>query len=326
MHVKRKTDGSSHSAALAIAALVLLLGGLDGFAQPAAGPEPIIRREAAVKVSEHVYVIPDENVGFVPNVGIVVGDRATLIVDTGLGERNGRIVLGEARRLGGNETFYLAATHFHPEHDLGASAFPASARMVRWRAQQDEADAFGRETIERFQAISPVVAELLDGAEFRAPDVLFDDDVTLDLGGVRVRLTGVGPNHTLGDTVFWVEQDRVLFTGDVVMSVFPAVNGQSADIEKWLANLETFEALAPETIVPAHGRLGDLELVRDYRAYLAAVRDRVGALEREGVSLEAARERLVPVLAAEFPQLHPVRGSPDGRVGAAIQAAYRAAR
>jgi len=308
---------------IAAAGCTLVLVAAAAQAQAQAGPEPIIRRDAAVRVSEHVYVIPDGDVGFVPNVGIVIGERATLIVDTGLGERNGRVVLEEARRLGGGDTFYIGATHFHPEHDLGATAFPATARVVRWQGQQDEADSSGAQTIARFRAISPIVAELLAGAEFRAPDVLFDDAVTLDLGGVRVRLTGVGPNHTLGDTVFWVEQDRVLFTGDVVMSVFPAVNGQAGDLALWLANLDAFEALAPVTIVPAHGRIGDLELVRDYRAYLGAVRDRVAALAREGVTLEAARDRLVPELAAEFARLSPVRGTPDGRIGAAIQAAYR---
>ena len=55
---------------------------------------------------------------------------------------------------------------------------------------------------------------------------MFDDDLTLDLGGVRVRLSGVGPNHTRGDTVMYVEEDRVLLTGDVVMPVFPAASAQ----------------------------------------------------------------------------------------------------
>ena len=76
--------------------------------------------------------------------------------------------------------------------------------------------------MERFASFSPAVAALLSKASFRAPDTVFDDDLTLDLGGVRVRLSGVGPNHTRGDTVMYVEEDRVLLTGDVVMPVFPA--------------------------------------------------------------------------------------------------------
>src|SRR5258706_4651310 len=46
---------------------------------------PLIAENAIARVSEHVYVISDRNVGLVPNVGIIVGTRATLVVDTCLG-------------------------------------------------------------------------------------------------------------------------------------------------------------------------------------------------------------------------------------------------
>jgi glyoxylase-like metal-dependent hydrolase (beta-lactamase superfamily II) len=293
--------------------------------QTPAAPEPIIRRDALERVGEHTWVIPDDNVGFVPNVGIVVGERATLIVDTGLGERNGAIVLEEARGLSDNTDFYITATHFHPEHDLGATAFPASARMVRWQGQQDEADAVGAATIDRFSQFSAVVAELLDGASYRAPDLLFEDALTLDLGGVRVRMTGVGPNHTLGDTVFFVEEDGVLFTGDVVMSVFPSVSAQAADLGKWLGNLDDFEALNPRVVVPAHGRLGDVGFIRAYRSYLGAVIERVGAAKRGGASAEEASDRLQAGLVNDFAGLQQANGQAGGRVNAAIQAAWRQA-
>lgn len=295
-------------------------------AAKAQGPaQPLIKQNSARKVSEHVYVILDDNVGFVPNVGIVVGENATLIVDTGLGERNGAVVLTEARELGDNAQFYLTATHFHPEHDLGATAFPPTARMLRWQTQQAEANTAGAQTIERFKSISPVVAEFLEGARFRAVDTLFDDELTLDLGGVSVRLKGVGPNHTLGDTVMFVEHDRVLFTGDVVMSVFPAVSGQSGSIDKWLANLTEFAALAPAVVVPAHGRLGDSALIRRYEQYLRAVRERTRDAKRSGRSVEDAQRALAPALVQEFSDLNPASGPATGRVNAAIQAAYREA-
>jgi glyoxylase-like metal-dependent hydrolase (beta-lactamase superfamily II) len=294
-------------------------------AQPAAGPLPMIKQDAARKVAEHTFVILDDNVGMVPNVGIVVGERATLIVDTGLGDRNGAIVLAEARKLGDNTAFYLTATHFHPEHDLGATAFPAGAEMVRWRTQQTEAEEQGQQMIERFSSFSPAVAELLAGARFRPVDTLFDDEVRLDLGGVHVRVKGVGPNHTRGDTVMFVEEDRVLFTGDVVMSVFPSANGQNGSIDKWLANMAEFEALSPAIVVPAHGRLGDVQTIRRYRDYLTAVRDDTRAAKRQGKSLEDTQQSLAAGLAQRFADLAPTNGQPTGRINAAIQMAYREA-
>jgi len=317
------TGHRARMAAPVVACLTLVTAG-PALAQPAA-PPPLIKQDAAIKVSDHTFVILDDNVGFVPNVGIVVGERATLIVDTGLGERNGAIVLAEARKLDDNTEFYLTATHFHPEHDLGATAFPANAKMVRSRAQQAEADELGAGMIERFASFSPAVAELLAGARFRAVDTLFDDEVTIDLGGVHVRLIGVGPNHTLGDTVMFVEEDRVLFTGDVVMAVFPAVSAQSGNIAKWLDNLASFEALAPAVVVPAHGRLGDSAFLRRYGEYLSAVRERVRDAKRLGQSVEAAQQALAPALAEGFADLAPANGAPTGRINAAIAAAYREA-
>jgi glyoxylase-like metal-dependent hydrolase (beta-lactamase superfamily II) len=307
-------------AALALLSICLLAGAP---AQPPAGPPPIIKQDAAKKVGEHTFVILDGNVGMVPNVGIVVGERATLIVDTGLGERNGAIVLAEARKLSDNTEFYLTATHFHPEHDLGATAFPPNAKMVRWRTQETEAKEQGQQMIDRFSGFSPANAELLAGARFRPVDTLFDDEVRLDLGGVHVRVKGVGPNHTRGDTVMHVEEDRVLFTGDVVMAVFPSANGQSGSVDKWIANMTELEALAPAVVVPAHGRLGDVQSMRRYREYLSAVRDETRAAKRQGKSLAEAQQALAPMLAQRFADLAPTNGQSTGRINSAIQMAYR---
>ena len=259
-------------------------------AQPPAGATGLIKENARIAVSPHVTVILDEDAPFVPNVGIVVGDRATLVVDTGIGERNGRIVLAEARKVSKNTEFYMAATHFHPEHDLGATAFPPNAKMLRWRVQQQDVDELGPDLNRRFAGFSPALAQLLKDARFRPADILFDGALTLDFGGVHVRVWGVGPTHTRGDTVFFVEEDRVLLAGDVVMPVFVAANGQSSSIAKWLADLDEFDELNPTKVIPAHGHMGGIELIRRQRDYLAAVQSGVAAAKREGKSLEDTTE------------------------------------
>ena len=82
--------------------------------------------ENTVKVSDHVWAI----MGW-PNIGIVVGENATLVVDTGLGPRNGATVARVAKRLAPNNKLYLTTTHFHPEHAGGASGFPAGTVLIR---------------------------------------------------------------------------------------------------------------------------------------------------------------------------------------------------
>ena len=70
---------------------VWLFTGTISDTQPRSSEPPLVKEDTAVKVSDHVFVIFDDNVRFVPNVGIVVGDTATLVVDTGLGPRNSRL-------------------------------------------------------------------------------------------------------------------------------------------------------------------------------------------------------------------------------------------
>ncbi len=306
--------------------LALVAAALTSFAAHAQPPpgDGLIKPEARTKVSEHVNVILDQDHAFVPNVGLVIGSKATLIVDTGLGDKNGKIVLDEARKLSRNTQFYLTATHFHPEHDLGANAFPADAKMLRWTSQQAEADADGPRMIEQFKGFSAATKTLLEGASFRTPDVLFEGPITVDLGGVHVRIFGVGPNHTRGDTAFFVVEDKVLFTGDTMMSVLPAVNGPSASIAKWLENLTTYESLQPVAVVPAHGKLIDVSYVRRYRAYLTLVQTRTAVAKKAGASADAAAASLSEPIAKEFADLAPAGGG-TGRVKAAIQAAYREA-
>src|SRR5262245_61063963 len=85
-------------------------------AQRGPASDPLVRENATVKLAAHTYVIPDANVGLVPNVGIVVGSRGTLVIDPGLGKRNGEAVLREVAKVSKNAELYIASTHFHPEH------------------------------------------------------------------------------------------------------------------------------------------------------------------------------------------------------------------
>ena len=163
-------------------------------------------------------------------------------------------------------------------------------------------------------------------ASFRAPDTVFDDDLTLDLGGVRVRLSGVGPNHTRGDTVMYVEEDRVLLTGDVVMPVFPGrqrASGQHREVARERRGVRGVRAAGRRARArPAHRCR---QLAR-YREYLTAVQTQTRAAKRQGQSVEAAQAALAPALAQQFSDLAPQGGAPaTGRINAAIQAAYREA-
>jgi glyoxylase-like metal-dependent hydrolase (beta-lactamase superfamily II) len=289
-----------------------------GAASAQRGPQvpPMVKEGATEKISDHVFVIPDGSVSLVPNVTIVVGRRTTLVVDTGLGKRNGEIVLREVGKVSKNTDLALATTHFHPEHDLGAHAFPPSTKMYRSRDQQADIDETGLDTAKRFASFSPLTAELLQGAEYRKADVLFDKEQTVDLGGVRVRMIAMGANHTRGDTAFWIEPDGVLVSGDVVMSTLPGFNSPQSKLSTWLQSLDRFEQLKPRRIVPSHGPMGGTEMIAKWRTYLTTIRTRTADLKKQGKSIDETVMTIQNELQDQYPR---------NAMAGAIRAAYNEA-
>src|ERR1700676_3541419 len=189
----------------------MLLLGAAVIAMAMGQNQPLLPEGSVTHVSEHVYAIQ----GW-PNVGIIVGDRATLVVDTGMGPRNGATVVREVQKLAKGSKLYLTTTHFHPEHASGDSAFPPGAILIRPAVQQEEMEARGSEFLDLFRGRSAQFKELLQDVELRKPDLTFDREVKLDLGGVTARLMWLGAAHTRGDELTFVEQDSVLLPGDIV--------------------------------------------------------------------------------------------------------------
>src|SRR5690349_18179960 len=97
--------------------------------------DPLVKETATVKLAAHAYAIPDGNVPLVPNVGFIVGTRATLVIDPGLGRRNGETVLREVAKVSKNAEVFVASTHFHAEHTTGYIAFPPGAKYINSTVQ-----------------------------------------------------------------------------------------------------------------------------------------------------------------------------------------------
>lgn len=278
---------------------LLAVGGVAAQRGPA--PDPVVKENATRKIADHTWVILDDNVPLVPNVGIVVGSNATLVVDPGLGRPNGEAVLREVAKVSRNAQLYIATTHFHPEHTTGYNAFPAAATYVNSTTQEAEWAESGTGMVQNFAKRSPATAAMLADATRRVADVTFDRDYTLDLGGVTVRMLMVGPTHTKGDTGFFVEQDRVLFSGDVVMNQSFLAAGANASMRAWMAAFDAFDAWKPTIVVPAHGATGTGALVAANRGFMAEIESRARDLKKQGQSIDAAAKTIATEMAAKHP-------------------------
>jgi glyoxylase-like metal-dependent hydrolase (beta-lactamase superfamily II) len=250
--------------------------------------QPILG-EDTVKVSEHVWAI----MGF-PNIGIVVGTTGTLVVDTGLGPRNGATVARVAKKLAPNNKLYLTTTHFHPEHAAGEPGFPPATVLIRNKVQQDEMDLHGEEMIELFASRNAQQKELLANVKLRPPDETFDKQRKLNLGGgVTARLLWYGGAHTRGDELTFVEPDKTLISGDVVQNkVVPNIFREGGTPASWIAVLERVEKLGAVHVLPDHSAIGDGSLVAQERAFIVDLQKRALELKSQGIDANEAGKRL----------------------------------
>jgi glyoxylase-like metal-dependent hydrolase (beta-lactamase superfamily II) len=251
--------------------------------------QPVLK-EDTVRVSDHVWAI----MGF-PNIAIIVGERATLVVDTGLGPRNGTTVARVAARLSRGPKLFLTTTHFHPEHAGGEAGFPPETILIRNAVQQQEMEQHGVEMLDRFRQISAPFADLLKGvASLRTPDILFADEAKLDLGGgVAARLLWLGPGHTKGDELTFVEPDRTLVSGDIVQSrVVPGIAADGGTSSSWIAVLDMLAALNVQHVLPDHSPPGDGSLIAAEWAFLSEVRARAQTLKQQGIAAADAGKQL----------------------------------
>lgn len=268
-------------------------------------PPPVITGRP-VEIAAGVFVIPDGGVELVPNIGVIVGERAALVVDAGLGPRNGAIVRSIAEELAGDLPLILTLTHFHPEHGFGAQAF-ADSTIVYNRKQHEEFRQKAPGYLGMFSGFGDAIAQELADVEFIDPQIVYDGSVDLDLGGKTVQLRTWGPAHTREDQGVYLPAEKILFVGDLienrsfpVLPFFPP-HETEVDARQWMAVLEELQRMDVQTVVPGHGELGDLGLAATAHEYLSLLESVTNRLADEGQDPEKIPGIVVPELIARFP-------------------------
>ena len=269
-----------------------------------------------VQLSAHVWMLKGS-----PNIGIVVGATATLVVDDGLGTKNGQMIAETARKLSAKGArLYLTTTHYHAEHATGDGGFPAETILIRPRVQQAELEAEGQKLIDLFSSRSQEDRTLLADFRYLKPQVLFDTSYNLDLGGVQVQLLWLGPAHTKGDELVMVDPDKVLISGDVVQNkTGPYFYCDDCTPASWAAVLDkAARQLHPTQVLPDHSPPGDGALLADERSFMTDLAARLSALRKEGKSAEDASKILTAEMTARYPGWNGF-----GRISLGVDHAYR---
>lgn len=207
------------------------------------------KKVSFTQLSDHAYAYTAEGD---PNTGVVVGDDCVMVLDAQATPVMAQDVLRHIRTVTDLPVKHVVLSHYHAVRVLGASGYGA-ANIIASRDTYDLIVERGQQDyqseLERFPRLFNAV-ESVPGLTW--PNIVFSQELTVWLGSVEVRLLQVGRGHTKGDTIAWLPQERVLFSGDLVEFGATPYTGD-AYLREWPATLDRLAALQPAALVPGRG-------------------------------------------------------------------------
>ena len=234
----------------------------------------------AVKLAEHSYYIPGlagaastENEGFMSNAGFVVTPAGVVVFDTLGSPSLAQAMVKRIREVTDQPIRIAIVSHYHADHYYGMQVFKELGAEVWAHELAQTANGTDAQQL-RFEQRKEILGKWINDQtqRFPKPDKWLSGDTDFELGGVHFRLRHVGPAHSAEDLALYVDQDKVLYAGDLVFKGrIPFVG--DADSKLWLAAMDKLIELNPKVLVPGHGGasdtpMEDLVLTRDYLRYL----------------------------------------------------------
>lgn len=255
------------------------------------------------------------------NSTIVVGERGIVVIDTHINPAAARAVIEKIRSFWDQPVTHVVNTHWHDDHTNGNASFreawpdvkivasTATVEALRreWAPMEEQrrvgyaqvdlaelrarADALADEepaTATGYRVFADYVEALrpeLETLTLAYPETLIDEALVIDLGDRNVQLQPVGSGNTRGDVIAWLPEDRLLITGDIVVSPVPFAF--DSPMIEWIDTLERLETYDAETIVPGHGpALRDNRQLEALGALLSFTVDSVRDAKARGVALQ----------------------------------------
>lgn len=234
-----------------------------------------------IKVGAHSYYVQglsgaasSTNEGYMSNAGFVVTSAGVVVFDT-LGTPSlAAEMVRQIRNITKQPIKRVIISHYHADHYYGTQVFKALGAQV-WAHKNGQGAISTQAAADRLAQRKEVLFPWVDERTQLLPaDKWLDGDTDFEMGGVHFALRFVGPAHSSEDMAMLVQEDRVLYAGDLVFKGRVPFVGD-ADSKAWLASLTQLIALKPRVLVPGHGAvstapLADLTLTRDYLNYVRA--------------------------------------------------------
>ncbi|MES2511625.1 MAG: MBL fold metallo-hydrolase [Pseudomonadota bacterium] len=208
------------------------------------------KKVSFTKLSDNAYAYTAEGD---PNTGVIIGDDAVMVIDTQATPVMAHDVIRRIREVSDKPIKYVLLSHYHAVRVLGASGYQPehiiasrdTYDLIVERGEQDKASEIGR-----FPRLFQAVESVPPGLTW--PTITFTGRMSIWLGKLEVQLMQLGRGHTKGDTVAWLPDQKILFSGDLVEFDATPYAGD-AYFKDWPRTLDNIAALEPVALVPGRG-------------------------------------------------------------------------
>src|SRR5690348_4197281 len=241
-------------ALLALSVAVLTLTQLAGQTQSTPSQPPPQQKPAFTlkELGKNVYAAVSTRAG--GNSGFVIGNESVLVIDTFINQAPARDLLAEIRKVTNLPVKYVVNTHYHLDHVAGNAIFTETGATVI--AHRNERGWVRTENLKFFQqnGATPTPEQLAQVASLVEPQITYDHIMEVDLGSRLVRVVYF-PGHTGGDSVVYIPDANILFTGDLGWNQ-RIPNLIDATTSAWIDTVDKMVERHPNaTFVPGHGDL-----------------------------------------------------------------------
>lgn len=257
------------------------------------------------------YLQPNGGLGEA-NVGVVLGDDSTLIIDTCWDHKQARRMLDAiGPHIKDRPITTVINTHSNGDHWWGNALMPADAQIITSKASFEAMKTETPAALGALQVALKAASHLPGPAgrsaregyhefepfEFfsvrrRYPDTTFTGQTEITVGGRKIELLEVGPAHTPGDLMVFDHEAGVVFGGDILFIEQTPIMWEGPT-QNWIKAIEAILKFSPEGIVPGHGPLTTIEQVANLHTYFEWVQSQAKSHHDAGTPAKAAALKML---------------------------------
>jgi cyclase len=253
------------------------------------------------------------------NVTIIETQEGVVLIDTGQTPKDSHIVMAALKKVTSQPVRFIIHTEPHQDHTVGNFVFsPPGIVIAHAGATASMKNADNPASIEKRMAVSPEMREAYKGYRSVTPHIEYRDKLTLNVGERTLELYYLKNVHSEADSAIWLPKERIVFTAASVTVKRFGNHRPFVSIPDTLSAIKMMKALNPEVVIPGHGTPGTVKILDDMEQYYSLLLERVGAMAKQGKSLDEIKKEL------RMPETADWEG--QDRFPNNIEAAYRAVK